>query len=427
MGIVFGLVKEGNSITGTGYKTDPEIKSSLFIFLTIFGSSSYVPFSMELSLYNPKLFDEYKTNMISYLVSNGSDLTNFKPGSRILTLIEALSLELAKQSAEYYQGHKNGIAQSAYDTFQFQRLDGLPSSGFLRFVKVGNPSDYTIPSFSVNVFGITYQSGVDVTFPAGQDYFDVQISSSTFGSNQNTNSETIDTDKGLGDFEPNFIADFDRIYNPNDIIGGTDIESEEDRKVRFQNYIQSLSRSTVQGVTNGLASIPGMAESYIEENKNPNTGDLEVGWIIAYISDGTGILDTVDPDGIYQRTIKTISGVLDDPDYPGYRAAGTRLAVKPISIQWIDISYSISIFSDSILSDDSVISIINSAITAYINKQKNGFDILMDLVKANILSAHNDFYSCSIPLPGADIVVDGGSLPRVRNLTCIEVLRVNPT
>ena len=89
--------------------------------------------------YEPLSAEQYRQSMIAYLVSQGSGLSNFKAGSRIGTLIEALSLELASADYEYFRAYREGIREACYDTFGFALKPGEKASGQVRIYNSDPP------------------------------------------------------------------------------------------------------------------------------------------------------------------------------------------------------------------------------------------------------------------------------------------------
>lgn len=106
--------------------------------------------------FTPKTSIDYRANMIGWLKSAGSSLSNFNPGSRIGSLIEAIAIELADSDLNTLNGLKQAILEGSYYTFGFSRLAGTNAGGFVRLEHAVSLTDIIYPIFTVDLFGIQY-------------------------------------------------------------------------------------------------------------------------------------------------------------------------------------------------------------------------------------------------------------------------------
>lgn len=366
---------------------------------------------MALEQYVPKTAEEYRVNATAYLVARSSGLSNFKAGSRIRTLIEAIALELAGSDADYYEFYKTAIREACYNAFSFDLKDGNKATGTLRVYHTGHSVDFAIPAFEVTLFGLVYASEPSPTaIPVGQTYSDVSITAERFGENYNVLAGAIDTDLGQGDVDVAF--GYDRITNLTDIEGGTEQETEEEREARFQDFINNLARSTLNGIRSGALSVNGVIEAYVTENVNPISGDPETGWIVISISDGSGS----PPGSLLTEVAKVIDGDITDPaNYPGYRAAGTKPAyVQAIQIEPIDLDIDIDILDSTTLTDPEIETLVSGAIANYVNRLRNGQDVLLQQVSGVALAARRqELIRITFNSPGSDITVADGYVPKI--------------
>lgn len=364
------------------------------------------------SAYAPRTFLAYFTNGMAYIVGAGVRLTNWKPGSRIRTLWEAVSLMLARGDAEFFAGYKYARDNSCYDSFNFSLLPGNKATGFIRYNHTGHVSNISIPILAISLFGITYRTISAATLIVGDSSIDIDIIADELGTKGNLIPLEIDTDQGNGEIynpdDPSEILVYDRIFNPVNIAGGTDQETEESRQVRWQEFINNLARSTLSGIRAAVRSVPGVVDSYVTENINPYTSAPETGWINVYISDGTSLVDP----GIVTAVQNKINGIEGTGEL-GYRAGGTTLFVGNILIQAVNVDYELDVLTTSAVSNSTFTALVNAAISNAVNRLTSGSDVLLDLMRAAGLNAHPDILRIRFVTPVADVSVPVGSLPKI--------------
>ncbi|AGS80710.1 baseplate J-like protein [Leptospira phage vB_LbrZ_5399-LE1] len=290
-----------------------------------------------------------------------------------------------------------------YNAFGFSRLPGLNSVGIVRFeVSSALTSDLTFPVFHLDLFGLSYSSIAPVTLKTGQTYSEIELKASSPGTDYNIKASSIDTSLGLGSLDITLPKNV-HLWNPSDFSGGTNIESEESRLKRFQDFILSLGRSTTLGVYNAALSVIGVAGVQITTNVNPVSNLFETGWVNLYVSDGTSNPSKT----LLERVRKTVVGDLNDPvNFPGYAAAGVFVTVNPIPVIGVTCDFTLELLTDSRLSNSDALSIAINALVLYINTLPVGFYVLLDQVKATLLKSHPDFYEVNINFLYAKLSTD---------------------
>ncbi|MBM9499739.1 baseplate J/gp47 family protein [Leptospira sp. 201903071] len=383
----------------------------------------------EPSPYVQRTFLGYFTNLVSYVVAAKVRLTNFKPGSRIRTILEAISAILTRIESDFFAAYLYAIRNSCYESFGFPLLEGKKSTGFIRFVKTDHTSTYSIPIFTISLFGQDYQSVGPSSIAVGQTSVDIDIRALNSGSQYNLDPQGIDTNLGKGDVfpsaDPNASLEFDRIFNPFLISGGTDQETEEERLIRWQEFVNNLGRSTLAGILSGVKSVSGVVDCYVTENLNPNNGQSETGWINIYVSDGTSNTAPT----IIQTVTDKIKGILGTPEF-GYKAGGTRLFVGNLSVQPISFHYELDVLISTQLSDAQFKTLVELAISNYVNKLRNGDDVIFDRLKGAGINAHPDIQRIRFVGISTDIVVPLGSVPKIGgsgggSIICDLINRIN--
>ncbi|MCW7467515.1 baseplate J/gp47 family protein [Leptospira levettii] len=375
--------------------------------------SPLLPLSLPMSTaYAPRTFLAYFSNIMAYIVGAGVRLTNWKPGSRIRTLVEAIALLLSRGDAEFFAGYQYARDNACYDSFNFGLLPGNKATGYIRYNHTGHTSNIDIPVFAISLFGITYKTIQPATLLVGDTSVDIDIIADELGTKGNLVPLEIDTDQGKGEIynpiDPNEILTYDRIFNPVNITGGTDQETEESRQARWQEFITNLARSTLSGIRSAVRSVPGVVDSFVTENINPYTGDPETGWINVYISDGTGSVDPL----IVTAVRNKIDGI-EGTDELGYRAGGTTLYVGNILTQAINVDYELDVLLTSSVSNATFKSLVETSISNAVNRLSNGSDVLLDLMRAAALNSHPDILRIRFLTPSSDVSVPSGALPKI--------------
>ncbi|EMO66463.1 baseplate J-like protein [Leptospira kirschneri str. 200803703] len=342
--------------------------------------------------YVPKTELEYRLAIQNYLIASGSRLSNFNPGSRIYTWICAIASVLAEGDLRTLNGFDYSIREGIYNALGFNRLPGLKSVGIVRIEHKGHIENIEIPIFTLDLFGLLFESISPVTLLVGQEYLEIEIRAKEPGTDYNIRRLSINTEEGLGSLNIQLPANI-LIWNPSDFTGGSNKETEESRLKRFRNFIISLGRSTPLGIYTAVISIPGIAGAQITTNKNPYSGVLEFGWINIYVSDGT----SNPPQSLLDLVLKTIEGDLNDPDnFPGFSAAGTWVNVFKIPVLGITVRFHLDVLNISQLTLVEANTIATNALTSYLNTLSIGFDVLLKQVEATILKSHPDFYKVTI-------------------------------
>jgi hypothetical protein len=342
--------------------------------------------------YRGKTQLEYRVSLQDYLVARNSRLNNFTRGSRISTLLDAISFVLSLGDIDAINGFKYSILEGVYSAFGFPRLPGLKAVGILRIESEGHIEPINIPQFEIDLFGLKFETISAVEIPVGSTSIEIEARALNNGLDYNIQIGTIDTSDGLG--TPNIqLPQGIRIWNPFAFSGGTDLETEESRLKRFQTFILNLGRSTPLGIYNAAVSIPGVAGVQLTGNVNPFSGIFELGWVNLYISDGT----SSPPQSLLDLVRKTIEGDLNDPEnFPGYAAMGTFVYVTSVPIAGITVEYELQILQSSKMKVEDAVTIANQACVQFINTRPIGFDVLLQQIEASIVKAHPDFYKVNI-------------------------------
>lgn len=366
---------------------------------------------MDLTPYQPRTFQEYRLAMKNWLVGKKSKITNFNAGSRVQTIFDSIAFLLSQSDLETMMGFKIALLEGLYALFGIYTLPGKKAVGVLRIEVIDSEAllPATFPIFNVSIENLTFTTETDIVLGVGQDYVEVSCQCDTEGVDGNLPISFIDSMDGQSVFSIQ-IPDGLRIYNPTAFMNGEDMETNDAKHLRFQKFINSLNRSTLNAVRSTVVSIKNVYLCVVEDNVNPYTRTKENGWVNVYISDGTPAPSQSLLDEIY----KILKGDLNDPiNYPGYISAGTQLYVGKMDVVPVEVVLKIYVLSTTKLSNTQIQLQVYDSILKYINGLPNGYNVLVDTLKSYAIQSHPDIYRVEIISPAQDVPISTLQLPRV--------------
>lgn len=278
-------------------------------------------------MFQLKDFTSIVASMINWMKSTQTKVTDFTEGSVARTLVEAPAAEIEELYRRMFDGLKEAIPVATYNSFNFSALPAKTTSGLVRVVIGSQASDVVIPAgttFTYQNGPVTYASSSDVTIPTGNTFADVLVSASQPGSLGNILPGTAFTPSPAP-------AGFVSASNLAAWVNGTDAETDDQRKLRFAAYVQTLARGTVAAIAYGLGTVEVtdaqgnvtervVSASVVEPYETDNT--QPVGLIECYIHNGVGNTSAA----LVAQAAKVLYGYTDanGNKVPGWKAAGTH-------------------------------------------------------------------------------------------------------
>lgn len=258
--------------------------------------------------------------MINHAKATQEKITDFHVGSVTRTLFEAPAVELDEFYQQVFRGLLDAIPVAVYRAFGHDLLEPAYASGFVRFTAPEGQKDKTVAipiGFEIyrNDSDVKYVTQEEARLEPRKDYVDVRVTATTIGVVGNA-------DIGALTLMESALDGIASISNPKPITGGRDNESESERKARFLEYIESLSRGTVKAIIYAakLATVTNAAGEIIEYVTRVGIHE-EPGYVDVYIYGSGGmpsneLLNTAQfiIDGGYDATTGTL--------VPGYRGGG---------------------------------------------------------------------------------------------------------
>lgn len=274
-----------------------------------------------------KDFVSITASMINLMRASTKKITDFNVGSVARTLIEAPASELDQLYQEMFHGLKEAIPVATYNTFEFPLLPASASTGVLTFYASGGHAAPILIATGTLVKNPTtnkiYRTIRDVFLAVGDAQVSVAGVADTVGSDTNCDANTILVLIGA-------ISGISGVSNLTPFSGGRDIETDDERKLRFQGFISTLQRGTLAAIRYGASTgvvtdingiiiervvFIGIIEPY---EVDPIANDP--GYVEVYIHNGVGGTSPTLVDNV--QVIIDGSYDLDGNPIPGWKAAG---------------------------------------------------------------------------------------------------------
>lgn len=350
-----------------------------------------------------KDFISIVASMVNHVRGATKKLTDFNVGSVNRTLIEASALEIDELYQQMFIGLKEAIPAATYSSFNFDKLGAV--SAYVNVVFTVSPvsaSAITIPAGTVvrvpnNTVG--YTTDTELIIPAGTATGTVRVTADQTGVVGNALAGTITSI----DVPITGVT----VSNPAAAITGRDKETDEAQKIRFANYIQSLSRGPIASLEYGartavIKNSNGDITEQVVKSKvvEPYTTDTNqpLGYIDCYIYNGSGGTSAA----LQAETQKIIDGYyeLDGTPVPGWKAAGIVCVVKLVTEQSQDVTGTLTVapgYDAALIAPD-----VQTQITTYIQN----LDIDATLIFNELISIAMSFdgvTDVSFTVPAADV------------------------
>lgn len=348
-------------------------------------------------------------NMLVWLGGLQNKITDFIVGGKTRTKLETICVEMEQQDFATEQLIRKAIPTSAYYTFNFPLLAATRAYGQVTFTASPTPTtQFTIPAgtrVTTTAGNITYETVADIIVQASQTTATADIICTSAGASGNTGSATITVIQTA-------IPGITAVTNAAAVGGGKPIESEAERRARFNAYITTLPRTTSAGVAYGAmtARLTAIGTGTTDPNgtttervvsvrvaEPPATGSA--GSATVYIYNGVNGAS----NDLIAECQKVINGYRDDSNTPvaGYKAAGVVLTVNAATTVPTVCSMSISVLPGYTLA-----TIKSQAITA-IETYFASLGVAAEFVRNEMIQRIMNIdgvYNLEMPFPDVDVV-----------------------
>lgn len=338
-----------------------------------------------------KNFRSIVASMINVSRASQTKITDFSVGAVARTLMESPAVEIEELYLQMYLGLQDAIPVSIYKAFDFSLIDALPAAGVLTITFPAAVATLALPAgttFEVPQKSLVFRSLSPVNIAVGATQIIIPVTCTTAGTAGNiaVNELTAGVNGSL--YPPGAT------YTNPPFVTGKEGEGEIERKTRFNNFILSISRGTVDairycsGAATVLDSVGRVQEYVIRIGVDEHTGRLEV-----YVSGSAGA-PTPALLARVQANIDGYTDLLTGQRVNGYRPAGVSVTVLPMQSRVVDIGLIVATKSDA-QHTSGLISSITSAVAGMIAGAAPGTILRADAITSAVLSL-NDVMQCSI-------------------------------
>lgn len=266
-------------------------------------------------------------------------ITDFQPGSVARTLMEAPAVEIEELYMQFLLGLRDAIPVATFLSFGFEKLPAARAAGFVSISSIlSRPDPILIPVGSKFYAedGRVYESVEAVVWPAGTAPVSVQVVHTAAGLVGNVAAGVINRADLFGD---------GYTVSNQPITSGRDLESDAEREARFADFVRSLSRGTVVACLYAAKSAQVLDASGNVTEYVTRAGIVEEpGWVRIYTYSNLGVPSAA----LLLDGQRRLDGSRDDEAgtiTPGYRSAGVRVDMLPMSERAVPFSASVAMFS----------------------------------------------------------------------------------
>ena len=253
-------------------------------------------------------------------------VTDFQPGSVVRTLMEAPAVEIEELYLQMFLGLRDAIPVATFLSFGFEKIPAKRAIGWVSILTDLTPEEDTpIPAGSVfrATDGRIYTSIEDTVWPAGEVLVRVQVQYEAAGAVGNIAA-------GLITVSEQFSDDAYTVSN-SAITTGKNTETDLEREARFAEFVRSLSRGTVAACMYAVKQAKLLdADGNVFEYVTLAGVVEEPGYVRIYAYTNRGLPSAQ----LLALARDAIDGSRDPATgaiTPGYRAAGVRVDVLPVT------------------------------------------------------------------------------------------------
>lgn len=358
-------------------------------------------------MFQIKDFSSIAASLINVVRATSNKVTDFNRGSVVRTMLEATAAELEELYLQMYIGIKESIPVSVFTTFGFGRQAAEAASGTIRFSTGGGLASSVIPiplGTIVRVPGtsLTYATTADTAIAIGNSYVDVLAAAQSIGLAGNVGADLI-TELVTA------VTGIASVTNPSPFINGQDVETDDERRVRFQGFIASLARGTKASIEYGAKTVnltdslgaiteyvahANVIEPWVTDSAQP------ISLVRVYIHNGASATSGT----LVTRCQQVIDGYYDGGTaVPGWKAAGVQCIVSAASDQAVNVTGTVTIAGG--YSSVDVLAACTSAIKDYLQGMDVGEDVRLSEIIAIIRRDVDGAFNVTLTVPSGDVSV----------------------
>jgi len=325
------------------------------------------------------------------------DFTTYPKTGVLVTAIDALTNWTAAK-----------VSDVDCDTlYQYTNLDAKTSTTYdnVNGMDICLATDIAVSvsaGFSATIDSMTILTNSTTTLPAGTAWILAASTVQQAGIDGNIKVAALDTANGLG-YMNSSVSGVDYVRNDSAFSGGSDVETDAERKIRFVDTINALNAGTKNGIIAALEAINGIKS---------------VGMRTAYPHRGTNTIIVDDGSGTISSTLlasitKVLYGDASDlTNYPGKNCEGIGYTIVAPTIVSVSVGIVATRLSTVNVSLSTISTDIQSAVEQYINTLPLGRDVLLSEVVRVAKNSNTAIYDLSISSPSTNITINSNEFGR---------------
>jgi uncharacterized phage protein gp47/JayE len=337
--------------------------------------------------FDRKSAESIVNDMVAWMRGCTTKITDFRVGSKTRTILEAVAIVIEERTDKIFRSIRELIETNIYSIFSFDRIPATYATGTVTFSRVdvadqnyvilagtmllSQASQYNAP--------LKYYVSTDAIIAVGTTSVDVGVVCATAGTIGNVASGSLNmfVQKPTG---------IDAVNNSLDFITGSEEETSEAQKARFQEFLQAQSRGVLQSIEYGarLANVVDTGTGLITEKVVLATASEDLvnkpAQVDLHIWNGSGVASA----NLLASVTKTLTGYYDSNDNPvyGFKPAGILVNVYSAPIKYVKIKLLVTPEPWSTLED--LKPLVLAEAVRYFGSLKQGQTVIQTALEANI-------------------------------------------
>lgn len=348
-----------------------------------------------------KRLPQIMSDMISWIVANQDKITDFNEGSVIRSYCEAVGIQLEEFYIKARLGFDKHLLNIPFNIFNFSINPGLYAGTTVVFTRSGSTGLTEIDTGTLisTPQGIRFETTEDGSITDGNtESGSITVQAVELGQDGNVPASTITV-------IITSINGMTAVTNSIAATGGQNEETKAQFEQRFQEHIEGLGGSNIQGLIAGAKSVTAVRSASIVEHFPPvATYNLTL-----YIDDGSGNADA--------QMISDVEEVIigDGTDaQPGKKGGGIRVRILAPTKVSTDVTATIT--DDGTLSEVALEYNLELAITNYINNLQIGEDVILNKLRT-VMMNEVSVTDVAISVPSSNTSIGTDQIARIGNIT----------
>lgn len=341
-----------------------------------------------------KSISEILSRLVDLTLINTYSLNDFSVGSTILSIYEAVSMELEQFYVLSRENILWGIEEGVYEAFNFPRRPARRAYGEVTiefhtavtspvYISRGNSFHSSLTGYNQR-----FETLQDYVVPTGESKVKLVVYCTQEGTIGNIPRNVIN-------MSANNLTNIKKVYNETEFLTGTEKESLDDVKQRFQSFVETRGRATNKSIRYGARTVEDVSGVYVKE---------ETGFIKVFVHDLNGNLSD---------ELKTkVETALEE-----YRPSGIKLEVAPVVKKEIDLDITVTLTSvgrkTTVFSNE-----IKEQVVRYLNRMTASDDLILSDVIQLIMNIDDyAIYDCKITNLKDNLIIEDHELIRAGIIT----------